>query len=139
MEQRDLPPTVLSCEVDARCDCEAPGYYCCGVPGVLAVIENGKVAPGAVVERCDACERFASDEAARQKLVSLGMMEDDPRQPTFTVYAYAIVQTKHEGVAAASARDAAKAVSDRFSWDRLQGRAVFAEEFDRFIVETEGD
>ncbi len=139
MDQRDLPPTALSYEDDARCDCEVPGYYCCGVPGILAVIENGKVAPGAVVERCDACERFESDEEARQKLVELGMLDEVPRQPTFTVCAYAIVQIKHEGVAAASAREAAKAICDRFDWDRLKGQAVFADEFDRFVVERAGD
>lgn len=116
------------------CECELPGSFNCGVPGVLACIEHGKVVAGAVVERCDACERFESDEAARHKLVELGMMDEIARPSTYTVYAYAVVCTQHEGVTAATARDAARAVSERFDWDRLQGRAVFADEFDRFIV-----
>lgn len=45
------------------CDCELPGYFCCGVPGVLAHVENGQSTTP--IERCDACERYASDEGAQ--------------------------------------------------------------------------
>jgi hypothetical protein len=59
---------------DECCDCERPGYFCSGVPGILAHIENGRLAPGAKVERCDLCRRYCSDEAALEKLRQLGMV-----------------------------------------------------------------
>jgi hypothetical protein len=45
-----------------RCDCERPGVTYSGVRGILAGPPNhlGQ----RFVERCDACERFASDERA---------------------------------------------------------------------------
>jgi hypothetical protein len=43
------------------------------VPGILAQIEKGRLAPGAKVERCDLCQRYPSDQAAHQKLRELGM------------------------------------------------------------------
>ena len=55
------------------CDCEAAGFFCAGVPGILAHLENGHVAPGAKVERCDMCQRLPSDEAALAKLQELGI------------------------------------------------------------------
>ena len=60
-------------EHDGLCDCERPGFYTCGVPGVLAHLENGRVAPGALVERCDFCARIPTDEAALAKLQELGI------------------------------------------------------------------
>jgi len=59
-------------EADTRCDCELPGTFCSGVPGILAHMEQGRLAPNSKVERCDICRRFASDDAARERLVSLG-------------------------------------------------------------------
>ena len=44
------------------------------VPGILAHLEGGRVAPDATVECCDQCQRYESDEAARQKLIELGML-----------------------------------------------------------------
>jgi hypothetical protein len=35
------------------CACEFPGDFHSGVPGILAAMERGRLAPGAVVERCD--------------------------------------------------------------------------------------
>jgi hypothetical protein len=58
---------------DGPCDCELPGYFCSGVPGIVARMESGRLAAGASVERCDLCQRFPSDEAARQRLVELGL------------------------------------------------------------------
>lgn len=55
------------------CECELPGAFHTGVPGILARLESGRLAPGAKVERCDACRRYPSDEAARQKLAELGI------------------------------------------------------------------
>jgi hypothetical protein len=66
------------------CECEAPDQpFYCGVPGILAHVENGRVVPDTRVERCDACERFASDDAAREKLRELGMLvpETPPPRP----------------------------------------------------------
>ena len=42
------------------------------VPGILAHMENGHLAEGAVVNRCDLCQRYPSDEAAFEKLRELG-------------------------------------------------------------------
>ena len=59
-------------EADQPCECEKPGHFCSGVPGILAHMEDGLLAPGAKVERCDCCQRYASDEAAMTKLRELG-------------------------------------------------------------------
>jgi phage FluMu protein Com len=45
-----------------ECECELPGYFNSGLPGVLAHVENGKVT--SKVERCDTCLRYASDREA---------------------------------------------------------------------------
>jgi len=66
------------------CECEAPDQpFYSGVPGILARVENGRVVPDTKIERCDACERFASDDAAREKLRELGMLgpETPPPKP----------------------------------------------------------
>lgn len=59
-------------EDDDRCECEKPGFFCSGVPGILAHMENGRLAEGAVVNRCDLCQRYPSDDAAFEKLRGLG-------------------------------------------------------------------
>ncbi len=56
----------------APCECEKPGYFCSGVPGILAHIEDGRLAPGAKVERCDLCRRYPTDKAALARLRELG-------------------------------------------------------------------
>jgi hypothetical protein len=55
------------------CDCQRLGEFCSGVPGILAHLENGRLAEGAKVERCDLCRRYASDEEALDKLRELGI------------------------------------------------------------------
>ena len=55
-----------------RCECELPGYFCSGVPGILAHLEHGLLPAGAKVERCDLCRRYDSDEVALDKLKELG-------------------------------------------------------------------
>jgi hypothetical protein len=55
-----------------RCECEMPGFFCSGVPGILAHLENGRLADGTKVERCDLCRRYDSDEAALNRLKELG-------------------------------------------------------------------
>ena len=59
-------------ETDQPCECELPGHFCSGLPGILAHLENGQLAADAKVERCDLCQRYASDEAALEKLRELG-------------------------------------------------------------------
>ena len=59
-------------ETDQACACELPGPFCCGAPGILAHLENGRLAADAKVERCDLCCRYPSDEAALEKLQDLG-------------------------------------------------------------------
>ena len=54
------------------CDCELPGFFCSGVPGILAHLKNGRLAKGAKVQRCGCCKRYPTDEAALQKLKELG-------------------------------------------------------------------
>jgi hypothetical protein len=54
------------------CECERPGYFCSGVPGILAHLENGRLAKGAKVERCGLCCRYPSDAAALERLQELG-------------------------------------------------------------------
>ena len=70
-----LPPLEPVSKPTDPCVCELPGYYHSGVPGVLARLENGRVASGARIERCDVCRRYASDEAARARLAELGLFE----------------------------------------------------------------
>jgi hypothetical protein len=55
-----------------RCECELPGHFCCGVPGILAHLENGRLPEGAKVERCDLCRRYPCDQAALERLRELG-------------------------------------------------------------------
>jgi hypothetical protein len=57
---------------DDRCECQDPGFFHSGVPGILAHMENGRLAEGAGVERCDLCQRYPSDEAALMRLRELG-------------------------------------------------------------------
>ena len=77
----DDEPTLSMEEIDSLCDrlndsdtpsdCERPGAFCSGVPGVLARMEQGRLALSATVERCDLCQRYATDDAARQRLIAL--------------------------------------------------------------------
>ena len=68
-----LTEMLSSDHASSMCECEEPGYFCSGVPGILAHVENGGLPEGAEVERCDLCDRYASDEAARAKLRELGI------------------------------------------------------------------
>ena len=62
---------LLVDEDHTRCECEKPGFFCSGIPGILAHMENGRLAEGAKVNRCDLCQRYPSDEAAFEKLRQL--------------------------------------------------------------------
>lgn len=65
---------LLASGQPAGCECEAPGYYCSGVPGVLAHLSSGRLAGGAIVERCDVCQRFPTDSAALGELRRRGIV-----------------------------------------------------------------
>ncbi len=73
-------------EVAPVCECEQPGHFRSGVPGILARVENGRLAESAKVERCDSCGRYPSDKAAFEKLVELGIVSGiasrEPVEPT---------------------------------------------------------
>ncbi|QDU42885.1 Flagellin N-methylase [Symmachiella dynata] len=74
-----LEPLLPLSEQGELCECEKPGHFHSGVPGILAHVENGKIAADAKVERCDLCARYPTDEAAREKLIELGKIcEADP-------------------------------------------------------------
>jgi len=104
----------------APCECELPGDFYTGVPGILAAMENGRLAPGAVVERCDLCERYPSDVAAAAKLHELGLAAS-AECPTFDLHLYAVVQVEFPGIVASCPQEASQWVLDRFDWD-LHGR-----------------
>jgi hypothetical protein len=61
-------------DFESLCDCERPGYFFSGLPGILARVENGYLVSGAKVERCDLCQRYPSDAAAYKKLAELGIV-----------------------------------------------------------------
>jgi hypothetical protein len=61
----------IASEDDTRCECENPGFFCSGIPGILAHMENGRLVNGAKVNRCDLCQRYPSDAAAFEKLREL--------------------------------------------------------------------
>ncbi len=70
----DGTPFVQACWApDETCECELPGYFCCGVPGILAHLEDGRAGSPQEIQRCDLCQRYASDEAAYTRLVELGL------------------------------------------------------------------
>jgi len=140
-DQAEIPEPLEPCE------CELPGYFHCGVPGILAHLEHGRIVPGFHVERCDACQRFESDAAAEAKLRELGLfVADDPRalpaderQRTYSVHCYATVRVKLPGIPANDERDAARRASERFDWDRYRAEAEYADEITEFLVDIDGD
>ena len=131
----------MTAVVHPLCECELPGPFSCGVPGVLAWMKDGRVAPGARVERCDECQRLPSDEAARAKLVELGLADADSAagDRTYNVHCLAIVRVTLHGIAAASHRQAAELARERFDFERDRATAKFADAFDGFLVDREGE
>lgn len=133
-EQAEPPDPLTPCE------CELAGEFCCGVPGVLARLENGKVTDDFRVERCDLCQRYPSDAAARRKLMTLGLIADpDPNLPTFTVHCYVTARVRLEQVPARDQHDAARRARELFDWDRYQADAEFVDEFTEFRVDVDGE
>jgi hypothetical protein len=122
------------------CECEQPGDFNCAVPGVLAAMEGGRLAPHAVVERCDQCCRFESDAAARARLVELGLADalDQDLKP-FTVHCFAVVRIRFPGVLATCPKEAAKRAMERLDWDAHGRSAEFADEVTGALVDVDGD
>jgi len=122
------------------CECERPGYFHSGVPGVIAHMEDGRLAPGAAVERCDQCRRYATDAAALAKLEELGLADADAgNRLSFSVHCYAVVRVKFPGVVAGDPKSAAKRVRERFDWDVHGAGAEYAEEISELLVDFESD
>jgi hypothetical protein len=88
-------------------------------------MQNGRVAPGAVVERCDFCRRYPSDAVALAKLRELALIDADSTSESepssFTVQCYAVVRVEFPGIVADGQNSAASRVLDRFDWD-VHGR-----------------
>jgi hypothetical protein len=57
-----------------QCECQQPGCFHSGVPGILAHAEAGQAPPDAGVERCDLCQLYPSDAEARVELARLGII-----------------------------------------------------------------
>jgi len=122
------------------CDCELPGDFHTGVPGILAAMEDGRVAPQAIVERCDQCCRFESDAAALARLVELGLAKaalDETAKP-FTVICFAVVRATFPGVLAADPKAAVQRTLERFCWETHGPSAQFADRFTHFVVVCDG-
>ena len=123
-----------------RCECEEPGDFHCGVPGVLAAMQDGHLAPQAVVERCDQCCRVESDAAARARLVELGLADaPDPSLKAYTVHCFAVVRIKFPGVLATCCKEAAQRAMERLDWDAHGPSAEFADELTGALVDVDGD
>jgi hypothetical protein len=123
----------------AECECELAGPFHTGVPGVLAAMQDGRLAPGSVVERCDQCERFPTDAAALAALKERGLVNGDAPSRSFTVHCYAVVRVKFPGVVASDEKAAAAQVLDRFDWDTHGRRAAFADEITELLVDAGDD
>ena len=82
---------VAGAQLDAerpaeKCECEKPGYFCSGIAGILARVEEGKLAPNAKLQRCDLCRRYPTDEAARARLVELGIAPGPTKRLQYVLY-----------------------------------------------------
>jgi len=99
-------------------ECEYEGFYNSGVPGVLAHVEDGQFYG---VERCDACELYATDELAEQALIAAGI-EKAPLKPyhvyhTRQVSRFATFMAASEEHALEQARAVDENESDWEGWD----------------------
>ena len=105
---------VLPC-TRAPCECELPGDFHTGVPGILAAMEDGRVAPQAIVERCDQCCRFDSDAAALARLVELGLADAAVVKAAkpFTVHLFAGIRVTFSGVLASGSASGRTRICER--------------------------
>ena len=73
MMRASKPARATATGSSGICACQQPGEFCSGVPGILARIENGRLAVGTEVQRCDSCCRYPTDAAALAQLQALGL------------------------------------------------------------------
>lgn len=118
------------------CDCEVAGPFYTGVPGVLGAMDGDRLVSGAVVERCDQCERYPTDAAALAELKAQGLVNGELPSRNFTVHCFAVVRVEFPGVVASDEKSAAAQVLDRFNWDVHGDRAVFTDEIKEFLVDS---
>lgn len=121
------------------CDCELPGPYRTGIPGILARVEDGRLVPGAKVERCDLCQRYSSDEAALAWLQELGIPVPPEDAETYTVQAFVTVRVPMYEIRACSPREAAAKARDLFRWLDFRRQAVCDQGLHEFLVEVPSD
>jgi hypothetical protein len=124
---------------EPRCDCELPGLFRTGVPGILARVENGRLVPGAKVERCDLCQQYPSDEAALAKLRELGVAYYTEDAETYTVQAFVTVRVPMYEIMAYSPREAAAKARDLFRWPYFRRQAECDQGLHEFLVEVPSD
>ncbi len=133
-DQAELPMPLVPCE------CELPGYFHCGVPGILAHLEIGRLPPDAKVERCQLCQRYADDDAAMRKLNDLGLVwQHEQHLERYMVHMYATVRVTFGELQAVSPQAAARAAEELFDWDQQRDRADFADEITEYLVDLAGD
>ena len=123
----------------AVCDCELPGLFRTGVPGILARVENGRLVPGAKVERCDLCQRYPSDEAALARLQELGIPVPPEEAETYTVHGWVTVRVTYRDVVALSPRQAAERMQQQFHWADIYSQVECDEKLHEFLVDVVGD
>jgi len=122
------------------CECELPGYFHCGIPGIIAHLDNGRLAPDAKVERCGLCRRYPDDQAARKKLGELGLVWGKlATRRNYNVHVYATVRVTLGPLEAVSHETAARMADELFDWDVHQSRAEYADEITEYLVDVSGD
>lgn len=121
------------------CDCEQPGYFHCGVPGVLAHVEDGRVMADFDVERCDQCRRYPNDATAREALRERGILQEPESSQTYTVNAFLTVRVRLGRIPAASHVGAARHARQMLSWLAGHLGAECIDDSTEFVVDAEGD
>jgi hypothetical protein len=123
-----------------QCECEAPGLFRSGVPGILAHVVDGRLVPGAPVECCPRCRRYPSDAAALVRLQELGIVGDAPvTLAAYTVHVYVTVSVKLTGILAGTPREAARSAQQGFSWEEHSRAVEFVDELHELLVDVQGD
>ncbi|MDZ4684138.1 MAG: hypothetical protein SH850_03560, partial [Planctomycetaceae bacterium] len=118
---------------------ELPGLFRTGVPGILARVEDGRLVPGAKVERCDLCQRYPSDEAALARLQELGIPVSPEDAESYTVHGWVTVRVTYREVVAPSPRQAAEWAQAHFCWADVGRQAECDEGLHEFLVDVVGD
>jgi hypothetical protein len=127
-------------ERSPSCDCQTPGLFQSGVPGVLAQVVQGRLVPDTPVWHCPRCRRYPHDDAALAALRALGIAGDGPpAAATYTVQCYVTLRVTLTGIVADDAHSAAMTARDRFCLDEQGSEAEFVDEVSTFLVTADGD